>query len=337
MKFARSLACGVFAALLSTTSATLAEDLQGESAGASGLTTVVLQVTARELNDADSPVSLKVNTDQTLTRSALKLAAGKIDVAIVPPGAYIAMTKGVGPYKKNAEQAKELAPNLRSLFGFTAGIFHPIVYADSGIESWDDFAGKRVFSGPPGGAAGRQISGLISLASGLEPEKDYDAIKMGWGAAVPAFQDGQFDVLMFPTALGSSALVQLALTRDIKILGLTDEQINSEAYQAFLKANGAVPGGIPAGVYEGQVNNDADIKTAGYTLLNAVNASMSDETAYALTAAFWDNLDKNAKDIALLAYTEKTPFAGNPMPLHPGAAKYYKEKGFDIPEHLMAK
>jgi len=335
MKRAGSVFAGALAALIATSGAGYAERLQAESAGASGLTTIVLQVTARALDDSDT--SLQINTDQTLTRSALKLAADKIDVAIVPPGAYLAMTKGVGPYKENPDQAKQLAPNLRSLFGFTAGTFHPVVFADSGIESWDDIRGKRVFSGPPGGAAGAQIEGLLRVAGGLEPGEDYESIKMGWGAAVPAFQDGQFDVLVFPTALGSASLVQLALLRDIRMLGVDEEIAKSPAFADFLANNGAIPGRVPAGLYQGQVNNDAPVETAGYTLLNAVNASMSDDVAYELTAAFWDNLENNKKDVALLAYTDMTPFAGNPMPLHPGAVKYYREKGLDIPENLIAK
>lgn len=335
MTFKSKLFAGAVAVLAIGAGFAQAETLKAESAGASGLTTVVLQVTARALEGSDTVI--KLNTDQTLTRSALKLAADKIDVAIVPPGAYIAMTKGVGPYKENPDQAKQLAPNLRSLFGFTAGIFHPVTFADSGIESWADMKGKRVFAGPPGGAAGAQITGMLQVAGGLEADKDYDAIKMGWGAAIPAFQDGQFDVLVFPTALGSASLVQLGLLREIRMIGVDADIASSDAYAEFLANNGAVPGSIPAGLYEGQVNNGADIITAGYTLLNAVNASMSDEIAYELTAAFWDNLESNQKDVALLAYTQMTPFAGNPMPLHPGAVKYYREKGLEIPAHLIAE
>lgn len=313
-----------------------AENLRAESGSEGTLGTIVMQTTAKGLSDSDH--ALVLNSKQTLTRSALKVAAGKIDVAITPPNAWIAMSKGVGPFKDTAEQAKELAPNLRSLYAFVSGVFHPIVWSDSGIESWADIKGKRVFMGPPGGAANKQIAGLIRIATGYEPDVDYEQVKMGWGAGVGAFQDGQFDVLLWPSAVGSAAVVQLGLAQPIRLLSLTEEQSKSDAYKEFLKASGGLVGSVPKGTYEGQINADQDILSNAFTMVTAVHKDLSDDQAYALTAAFWDNLEENAATISLLGtVVGGNPFDGNPIPMHPGAARYFEEKGLEVPERLKAE
>ncbi|MEM9578998.1 MAG: TAXI family TRAP transporter solute-binding subunit [Pseudomonadota bacterium] len=323
------------ALLVSSAITSDARELKAESAGPTGLTTIVLQMTARDLAGSDTSISL--NTGQTLTRTALKLAAGKIDVGIVPPGAFGAMKKGVGPYKENPEQAKELSANLRSLYAFAGGAAHPIVAADSGIDSWDDIKGKRVFIGPPGGAANRQLTGITRVMTGFEPETDYEPIKMGWGAAIPSFQDGQFDVLLLPTAVGSASLAQLFLQGEYRFLPTPEGVEESQQYIDFVTSVGQVKGGVPAGLYSGVENGDQDINTFAYTMLTAVHKDMSDDEAYLLTKTFWDNLEANQKEVALMMTISFDPFGGSNMVVHPGAARYYEEIGVEIPDDLVAK
>lgn len=309
-----------------------AETLLAESAGQTGLTTVVLQVLGRDLAGTGTEISL--NSGQTLSRSALSLAAGQIDVAITPPRAYNLMTKGAGPYSELGEQAIELSGNIRSLFGFTGGALHPIVRADSGIESWTDIEGRSVYIGPPGGGANAQITEFVNLVSGMEAETDYETVRMGWGAAVQAFQDGQFDVLNYSTAVGSANIVQLLLQGDYRFIPAPEGTAESEAYAEYLRV-GSIAGGVSAGSYDGIENADIDITTYSFTMTVGVNVEMSDDQAYLLTSTFWENLDANREEIALLKALTRTPFAGNNIPLHPGAVRYYEEQGMEIPDNLM--
>ncbi|MEM8972270.1 MAG: hypothetical protein AAGD43_09450, partial [Pseudomonadota bacterium] len=119
-----------------------AQSLSLEGGGSASLTGIVPQTYAQFA--AEEGLSLQVVLGQTLTRSALKLAAGRIDMAIVPPPAFRAMSNGVGPYAEQGDQAKKLSEDVRALFGFPGGTFHAIAWADSGIDSWDDLEGKRV-------------------------------------------------------------------------------------------------------------------------------------------------------------------------------------------------
>ncbi len=319
--------------LVATTAS--AQSLSLEGGGSASLTGIVPQTYAQFAANED--ISLQVVLGQTLTRSALKLAAGRIDMAVVPPPAYRAMTKGVGPYEKNADQAKKLSGNIRALFGFPGGTFHPIVWADSGIESWEDIKDKRVYIGPPAGAASGQIQGLIELASGgLKSSEGYEGIRAPWSAAQQSFQDGQYDMYVASAAIGSQALNELSLQREIRILGVPDDLVGGEAWEGLLTRGALTPAEIPAGTYSGMANADEPLTAVATSMMMAVHKDMSDDQAYALTKAYRANLEAMMESNALMRSIDAADaFGGMNAPLHPGAVRYYQEAGVEIPENLM--
>jgi len=311
-----------------------AQSLSLEGGGSASLTGIVPQTYAQFA--ADEGLSLQVVLGQTLTRSALKLAAGRIDIAVVPPGAYRTMSRGVGPYAQQGDQAKQLAPNIRALFGFPAGTFHAITWADSGIESWADVAGKRVYIGPPAGAASGQIKQLIALGSGGLTDADYEGIRAPWGAAAQSFQDGQFDVYVASAAVGSQALNELSLQREIRVLGIPEDVLGTEAWNTFLLEAAQFESTVPAGTYSGQVNGDSDQTSSASAMMMSVHKDMSDDQAYALTKAYWTNLEAMMNANALMrSINPDLPFAGMNAKLHPGAVRYYEEAGIEVPEALL--
>ncbi|MEL6533185.1 MAG: TAXI family TRAP transporter solute-binding subunit [Pseudomonadota bacterium] len=323
-------------ALLAASGAAHAQSLSLEGGGAASLTGIVPQTYAQFA--AQEGQDLQVVLGQTLTRSALKLAAGRIDMAVVPPPAFGAMTRGVGPYADNAEQAQELSGNVRALFGFPGGTFHPIVWADGGIESWSDITpDTRIYIGPPAGAASGQIQGMIELSSGgLTAEGGYEGIRAPWGAAQQGFQDGQYDMYVAAAAVGSQVINELGLQREIRILGIPEDLIGSEGYDAVMTRGALTPAAIPGGTYSGMANMDDDLSVFATSMMMAVNADMDDDTAYALTRAYWENFEAMLNANALMRSIDPSdPFGGMNAPLHPGAARYYDEVGIAIPEALM--
>lgn len=312
-----------------------AQSLSLEGGGAASLTGIVPQTYAQFA--AEEGISLQVVLGQTLTRSALKLAAGRIDMAVVPPPAFGAMSRGVGPYADQGDQAKAMAENVRALFGFPGGTLHAITWADSGVEDWGDLAGKRVYIGPPAGAASGQIQGMITAASGgLAAGNDYEGVRAPWGAAQQSFQDGQFDVYVASAAVGSQALNELSLQREIRILGVPDEVLSTDAWTEALTKGALVKTQIPAGTYSGNVTGDTDLTTAATSMMMAVHKDMDDDTAYALTKAYWENLESMMNANALMRTIDiDNRFGGTNAPLHPGAVRYYEEAGIEIPANLM--
>lgn len=311
--------------------------LRGEAGAASGSTAVIMQLLSKYAA-ADSNITVKVNTGQTLTRSLLKLAAAKIEVAVTPVGAFAAMTKGRGPYKKLGDKAKAASANVRSLFAFLGGHFHPITYADSGIKEFRDVKGKTVFVGPPSGSASGQSIGIIHAVTGYTPDKDYKAVKLGWGAANQAFEDGKFDMFMRPQMIGSAMIEQFGASKKIRILNIPEATRKSAAWQKYEKTPGRTLDLLPAGTYSNVVNNDKDINAAAYVMMVTVNRKMDDDIAYKLTKAVFDNIKAvHSVSPALHPLTIKTAFRNNVVPVHPGAAKFYAEKGIEVPAKLQAK
>ncbi|WP_432695703.1 TAXI family TRAP transporter solute-binding subunit [Marinobacterium sp. YM272] len=312
-----------------------AQSLSFEGAGSASLTGIVPQSIAPYA--AQEGVSLQVVLGQSLTKSIIKVAAGRLDLAVAPPPAINAMKKGVGPYKNTAEQAKKLSGNLRALFGFSASVMHSIVWADSDIQDWKDIKDKRVFIGPPAGAAAGQTAGMLEQATGgYKAGTDYEGVKIPWGSAMQAFQDGQFDLYVGFYPIGAQSLNELSLQRPIRILSIGEDVLASKAWADYAADQVIGEATIPPNTYSGQVNGDQEIHT-GTTLMSIVaNAKMDDDTAYKVTKAFWENLDTMKQANALMKQIDASqPFTGVNVPLHPGAVRYYQEKGIEVPENLL--
>ncbi|ANT62687.1 hypothetical protein AYJ57_20140 [Salipiger sp. CCB-MM3] len=314
-----------------------ADTLSIEGGGSASLTGIVPQTWAQFTSGAG--YDLQVSLGQALTRSAMKVGAGQLDLAVVPPPAYGAMTRGAGPYAKAADQAKAFSGNMRLLFTFPGGSFHPIVWADSGIESWDDIKGKRVYVGPPAGAAANQARGMVREASGgFEDGSDYEGIRLPWEASSQAFQDGQFDMYIMSAAVGQQSVQELSLQREIRILGVADDIVSGDGWADYLVDQAVRTDVVPAGTYQGQINGDEDQNIMVTVMMMGANKDLSDEAAYALTKSFFDNLDAMKSVNALLTrLNTDEPFAGANMPVHPGAARYYEEQGITIPDALKAE
>lgn len=331
MRIAIAGMAGTFAlaaALAATALPAQAAKISMESASSTSVTGILPQTLAPHWAKAGVDVELALG--QTLTKSLLKLGQGSLDSSVIPLPAYSSLVDGAGPYAKMGDKAKPLADNVRSLFAFTASTYHAIVWADSGIEKWSDIKGKRVFIGPPAGAANAQIIGLIKAASGLEEGKDYTGIKAPWNVATDNFKDGQYDVYVGALGIGSQAMIELSLTRKIRLLSLPDRKAPPPKL-------GMKVATIPANLYPGQVNTTDTIAWSTLMML-AVNKNMPDEVAYELTKIYFEQLPALVKANAALSHlSADDTLDGLSAPLHPGAARYYKEIGRAVPAELIAK
>lgn len=136
--------------------------------------------------------------------------------------------------------------------------------------------------------------------------------------------------------MGSQALNELSLQRDIRVLGVPDAVLDSQDWADFLVEQAQFESVVPAETYSGQVNGDRDLTTTASAMMMSVTADMEDDTAYTLTKAYWDNLDAMKNTNALMrAIDASKPFDGMNAKLHPGAVRYCQEAGIEIPEALL--
>ena len=182
---------------------------------------------------------------------------------------------------------------------------------------------------------GKENSGTLGsntvLLEGLGADLgSYDLVYAGYGPSADALANKQAVGGGFPAGPPTSAITKLMSSNggDFTILDVTEEEL--------AKMDGGrnlwVPYTIAAGTYPGQ---DKDIKTIAQPNFLAVNADVDENHVYLLTKTMYENLPfLQAIHKATNAMDVSRATAGLPVPLHPGALKYYEEVGIDVPDHL---
>jgi TRAP transporter TAXI family solute receptor len=308
--------------------------LRGDAPGVGSVNHTIMIVLSKILA-TKAGITMQVNEGQTLTRSAIKLGSGRLDILPLPQVAIPWMKKGVRMYKKQPDKAKAAVKNIRLIAAFIGGYYHHMVWADSPIKTHADLKGKRVFVGPPAGGASITAMAVIRAVSGLEPKKDYTAVRLPWGAGLQAMQDGKLDAFIRPSGLGAASIDQLGSKRKFRLLDIGHAE-GSPAWKKFFNSVGRTPAKIPAGSYKNQANNDKDLVTNGLWSQLTARADLSEDVVYKITKALWENIDEmHQTAVTLRSVRKDDPIKAGNVPLHPGAMKYYKEIGVEIPKHLM--
>ena len=282
-------------------------------------------------------VEIQVNDGKTLTKSMLLVGQGKLDIASAVPAPYEFMKEGAAMYKSiGKEKSAALAKKLRGMYGFFCGAFLPMVWNESPIKTWEDMKGKKVFTGPPSGAAALDMEQFIEGMTGFKPNVDYTAVRLNWGAAQPAMRDGQLDVYMRPMQVPSALVEELQAIRPLRILPVTQDDLKKPGMVKLINKAGNLLVTLKSGSYPGVVNNDRDMPMPGLGLMQVAGAHVPDDVIYKITKSFFSHIDEIHKNNPQFKdLTLQNPFAVLNVPLHPGAYKYFKEMGVKIPEKLM--
>ena len=185
---------------------------------------------------------------------------------------------------------------------------------------------------------GKQNSGTLGsnkvLLSGLglDINGDFDLVYAGYGPTADALANGQIVAAGIPSGPPTGAITKLmaANTGEFTILDVTPTEAKKMDGGRLLWT----PYVIKAGTYPGQ---DKDINTIAQPNFLGVNASVDENHVYLLTKTMYENLPfLQAIHPATKVMALENAMAGLPVPLHPGAAKYYKEMGMTIPSHLVS-
>ena len=311
----------------------LAKELVKAQTASPGSGAYVATVAFDKVATAHTDYQLQINASQTLTKSMIGLAEGKIMIAPMPVAAVGHMQNKRAMYSK-MDNAAELAANLRSVFSYEAGIYHFLAQGDLGLKTLADVKGKKIYLGPPSGAASATSVRILKAGLGYEDGADYEGVKLGWPQGGQAFADGQVDVYARPAPTGSSIVQQFGSNRTFTLLGLSQEQVDQAGGKLALKGQNVAI--IPRGTYSGQTNSDEDVLGLAFWHVMGASASADEQMIYDMTKAMWENMDEfYAVAPVLRSVTKDTVFSQMIAPLHAGAYRYYKEAGFDIPANLV--
>lgn len=286
-------------------------------------------------------VKVKLEPTQNIGMSAISSAGSGENIRLMREGeaqfgilqglfGYYAAT-GTGPLAESGPQ-----PNLRSIAQLWPNVEQFVISSDAvNTGTMSDMVALE-------GAAmafGAQNSGTIGsnaeLLAGLGRDifTDYELVYGGYGPAAEALQNGQVKGLGAPAGVPTGAISQLmaSVGDGVRMLDFTAEELAA----ADGGRNLWTPYLIPAGTYPGQT---ADINTVAQPNFLAANADLPEENVYQITKAIFENLAfLQAIHPATQEMALETALNGLPLPLHPGALRYYQEVGIDVPERLIAQ
>ncbi|WP_422370684.1 TAXI family TRAP transporter solute-binding subunit [Hoeflea sp.] len=255
------------------------------------------------------------------------MGAGTADFSILQGlyGSYAAT--GTGPITEPQENLRSVSMLWQNVEQFVVAAEH----VKSGTVS-DLLELKGMSAGMGSQNSGTIGSNRVLLEGlGINIDEDFELVYAGYGPTTDAMANGQVAAAGIPSGPPTGAITKLMASNEGKftVLDVTDEEL--------AKMDGGrdlwVPYTIAAGTYPGQ---EKDINTIAQPNFLAVNASVDEEHVYLLTKTMYENLGfLTAIHPATKAMAVEKAMAGLPVPLHPGAARYYKEVGLDIPERLL--
>ena len=244
------------------------------------------------------------------------IGTGKSYIALSQVDAIVDAYNGEGKFKGTKIP-------VRAMVSLYTNVMHAVTVEGTGINTIADLKGKRVSTGSPGSAT-EVFAFRLLQAAGVDPNKDIRKERLGAAESANALKDKKIDAFFFVAGLPTSSVTDVAATPGLKIKFLDSANL----LPAMNKAAGNiyVSDVIPKGTYPGMT---ADNHTTAVANLLVANANMSEQTVYNIVKMIFDKhadlvaVHKAAADIKL---DRQKPDA-SPVPWHPGAVNYFKEKG----------
>ncbi|MGI9356706.1 MAG: TAXI family TRAP transporter solute-binding subunit [Rhizobiaceae bacterium] len=345
----KNFAGALAAATFMTTSAFAQANLTAETASPGGSTYLSL-AHLTEVAGTKGVASIQLADGQTLTNSLQNVAEGKTDIAGTPYILPFLMNRGVGPYGSlGKEKGAELAGNLRAINPFTLGVFFLFAYDAKGITGWDGLKGKKIYNGPPRGGALTNARSMIQIVAGLKDGEDYEGMQVNWGQGTTLVTSGEPDAVVLPELFPSSRLTASTAAGKMTGWSMPKDAYESEAMQKYMQAPGSAPFTTKIADIKKTMGDDWTFVSEDDTFRafatiggNVVNKNMDDDMAYKLANVYIATLD-DLKSKAPFGNTVgyDAPMQGmcgaNPVKYHPGAARAWREAGYELDDCAVAQ
>lgn len=319
----KSLAWALSAALAGIT---LSSAVQAEekfvtigTGGQTGVYYVAGQSICRFLNRGAAEHGIKCNAPASGggVANVNGIRSGEFNFGIMQSDHQFKAMKGVAPFEK--EGAME---DIRAVFSLQSEVFTILARRDANIASFDDLKGKRVNIGNPGSGQRdtleeiMQVKGwdrsAFSLAAELKPAEQASALG-----------DNNIDAMTYFVGHPNGAIQEATTTTDAVLVPVTGAEIEKllAAKSYYTKAD------IPGGVYKG---SDAPTPSIGGKAVLSTSANASPEVVYQLVKSVFDNIDRFKRLHPAFADLKEADMikVGLSAPLHEGAVRYYKERGW---------
>ena len=201
-----------------------------------------------------------------------------------------------------------------------------VTLKDSGITDITQVKGHNISTGSPGSGTNFMAEAVLKALN--VPPDSYSDSRLSFTESANALRDGTIDVGIWAVGPGTSSILDLSTTHDIRMLGFSPEQ--TESILAANKTYSAVE--LSGGVYRGI---DKPVPTIGVWNVMICQASLDTDMVYRLVKALFEHNDYLLKIHPSASYTTpENAVKYSPIPLHPGTIKYLEEKGVSVPDKL---
>lgn len=318
-----------------------------------GSTPHYIDTTLAAVLDSAGVAQMQITEGATLTNSVQAVAEGRLDMAPAPLILPFLLSRGIGPYSGiGAEKGAELAANIRILF-FNAGSGQVFGYYNNNpIEDIRNLEGKRIWNGPPRGAALTSGRAMVQLLGGLKDGEGYEGIQDPWPNTVATITGGGADAWTIPEGLPSGRQIAIAAAGGTTLHDIPSDLLASELGQQILKAPGHAPYSVPVEEYRAAyagsditiVTDDDTFDTYATAFGQIVPAGMDDELAYNIVKAMLEGEER------FLTGSPRGPFlvmsfgdidgvsqgvcGAVQVKMHAGAIRAYEEAGHTVADCL---
>jgi uncharacterized protein len=240
--------------------------------------------------------------------------AGDMDIGFAQSDTQFYAKNGAGAFKDKPQ------PKLRALFSVYPELLTLVTRQDANIKTFADIKGKRINIGDPGSGT-RGTTELVMNALGIKQEDLKFAGELKFVEMAPALCDNKIDAFTFVAGHPNAIFQEAASTCASSIASITGPGVDKLVKDNPFYAKASVPGKM----YKG---TDSAQPTFGVLATVIASADLPEQTAYVITKAVFDNFDDFRKlHPAVANITKEQMLEGNTVPFHPGALKYFKEKG----------
>lgn len=266
---------------------------------------------------SDQKINITAQSTGASVENLNLIQAGEMDLGIAMNNVAAAAQEGTGAFSVPLTNVKAIGVVYNEVYQIVANA------ASTDAETVEDLKGLKIAVGPAGSGT-VVLTEQIFEAAGVDINKDIERQSDSFGDAATKMQDGHIDAACNTLAVPASAIVEMTTSMDLKYINISDEILEQLPSYFTRKV-------IPAGTYPKQ---EKDCETVTCKAALYCSADLDEETVYQITKAFYTSGEEiaaaheNGKEINV-----ETCLEGITTPIHPGAAKYYKELGMEVPDN----
>jgi len=248
--------------------------------------------------------------------NAQLIAAGEADFALLQNDiAFYAFNGATLPAFKGKP-----VRNMGGVFTIYPELIHIVATHAGGVRAMRDLRGKRVAFGPPGSGTEQNALQILEVY-GIKESDLARAERVDAAVAAEQLKEGRVDAAFFTTGLGSAVLVDLFLSGRVALVPMdaVPAEVLTKQYPFYTLEH------VPANTYRGQ---ERDLLTPAVRAMLVARSDLSEDLVYRFTRAIFEDLPQfHAAHAAAKGLTLPTAQNGMPVPLHPGAERFYRERG----------